>query len=606
MGIYNNVSFGEILRKSRKIAELSQKQLGEKADIDHSEISRFETNLKLPSSEALFKILGVLAEHDVPTDYIEKLQLLAGYEKQSLSWSKTPPANDKILYINQLFYELHDSVSQGRAQHDLIASADANLNLAAAQALLAERKWQDGLQRLERAERNADGLQELFHRIYSASGLAHYQLGQYAKAIDYLERALHCVKHLQHLKMGDETSLRLTEAELCLQLGTCHRRRSEWKVAEDYFASGRNLYANVVTKAGRIGTATALIELAGLHNFKGDGHEALEYCQQALAIGERENDPKTIYKAWQHQAWASRLLGRWDDALTLNLQALDKIHQTTHDEAEMVRANIYLGETYRLRRRYEDAEQCYLEAQKRLRKSGDEGQSARLHQGLIMLGLGQVYLKRPSERHKAQDLLDQSFEIYMELGEDFRLAVVQNELGNVLKFANQLERARARLEAAADRFRRLGTPFFYIGALVNICEVYLQLGDYGELALKIDEALNYPAPPNVAIHRARICLLQAQAAVKQGALEKVTDACCRALTFANRFNDDYFEETMDRVTAMADIHERDGKPEVAQAYFQGYQRFVAEQHGSLSPSVEAYRKYIETKLNAEPVMTPLK
>ncbi|WP_175651658.1 helix-turn-helix domain-containing protein [Pseudomonas sp. Marseille-P9899] len=55
-------SLGSAIRRCRKVAGLTQAELGEKAGFDPKTISRFETGTYTPSVEALFvfaKVLGV-------------------------------------------------------------------------------------------------------------------------------------------------------------------------------------------------------------------------------------------------------------------------------------------------------------------------------------------------------------------------------------------------------------------------------------------------------------------------------------------------------------------------------------------------------------------
>ena len=63
-------SLGSAIRRCRKVAGLTQAELGEKAGFDPKTISRFETGTYTPSVEALFifaRVLGVKLTAFSPT-----------------------------------------------------------------------------------------------------------------------------------------------------------------------------------------------------------------------------------------------------------------------------------------------------------------------------------------------------------------------------------------------------------------------------------------------------------------------------------------------------------------------------------------------------------
>ena len=479
--------FGDLLRDFRKRAGLKQVTLARMTSCADTEISRFETGFKLPSQALLNKIINTFREL-IPEDELIKLWDLAGYIGTPSSWQESPPAHPKMLVINQL---IADQIKRGVDQGTVNSAMDYALSVVQAEIgiqnsidLVRQREWKKGLESLNAIERSVDRLDNIYAQLFNAQAGAYYGDGDYQNAINHYNFALRRLYHLKSVVSNElQRGLLIREiGNILISIGSVYRRTSEMSVAEDYYQQAEEIFSSLNNDGAREMQINSLRKQAGIANYLGQADKAIAILEKCSSIsGEENSSPSVIYKNWQHLAWSYRLLGRWDDAIELNKKAFDLIQKNEPiDKWEVMKAHIYLGELYRLIRNGDLAKEHYEEAHRILISIEDEGRHAKLQEGMILLGLGRIYLKRPTQLHLAQDYLDRSLEMHYQLGEELMVAAVKNEMGELYIAYNEFEQALDFLFQSRNYFKHIKADFYYLSCLSSLCKCYYRSQNFPE------------------------------------------------------------------------------------------------------------------------------
>jgi len=552
-------TFGQLLRDCRRMADLTQKELGRAVNIDPSMISRFETGGSIPNPSTLQRIINALALYEVPREKLDRLWPAAGYPGPRLP--DTPTIDPVVAFIHGELERLEPG-SRALLSEDLRSTVEINQMYVSAKEYAEERKWRSAIEMLvPLRSRLEQRVQRWFLRVDEELGKCYYSEGSYAEAIQCFESALWSTW---------QSNDRRKQGEILIRLGDAHRRRGgpEWKVARERYEAAEAIFRELGDQRQ---VAVCKRKIAGVCLFQGLPNEALPFCEESLAICRQEGYERGIYKALQIKAWAYDMLGRWEEATRLYEEALEILPRITSDEWEHLKALRYLADAYRLERRVDEAEKTYREALaivERLEKAGFE---AKLLSGMIRLGLGQVYLKMRGRELEAKEYLNRSLEEHRGLGEDFRVAQVLIEQGTLLMRLGRLGEAEARLRQAGDRLKRLGNIYHYCNALSTLCELYYEKGDYeavyrtAEDAREVDNGL-------VDYHLSRIELIVGKSLIRQKRYKEASAALSRAAKRALRFNDQSFLEVHGELLDEIDTIAHKVGPEVALRLCESYRK----------------------------------
>jgi tetratricopeptide (TPR) repeat protein len=544
-------SFGKRLRECRMEAKLKQKELGQNIHLDGSMISRFETGATLPDQSTIQRIINVLALHDVPREKLDQLLEAAGYYRTQIF--ETPVADPVVAFIQQEFEKLDSEEERKLLSQDLRSIVEVDQAYFSARKVSRQRKWNlAGEALLSLRDRLERRIQHWYLRIDEELGWCRYSDGRYAEAVQYYESALWSARQLNDLRR---------QGEILIKMGDAHRRLggSDWDIAHERYSEAKEIFEN---QGDRIRVADCLRKIAGTYLYQGRPDKALPLGEESLSICQEEGYDRGVYKGLQHKSWAFDMLGRWGEATQLCEEALAIVKSVTSDDWELAKALRYLGDAYRLQRRIKEAERAYREAFDIFQKYENIGIEVKLFPSKVRLGLGKVYLKQPGRELEAKSCLNESLEIQKGLGEDFRIAEVQSEQGELLLKLGRFEEAEMRLQQASDRLRRLGNIFYYAITLASLCELYYEKRDFdkvyhtAEIAKKADNGLiNYQL--------ARIELTAGKAHIDERKFSEAFDALCVASERALIFNDETFGEIRNDLLDEIDRITREIAPEVA-------------------------------------------
>lgn len=223
--------------------------------------------------------------------------------------------------------------------------------------------------------------------------------------------------------------------------------------------------------------ATEYFKLAGEHARSLYANaEALAHFQSALALSHPD--------AALHEAIGDlhTLLGEYNAALTSyeTAAALQGGEEDIASLTTLARVEHKLGDVHHRRGEWELAESYFQAALTVQRKTGLEGESARLYADWSLAAHHQ------GQTNKALNLAQQARELAENTGDTRALAQVHNILGVLARSQNDPELACQHLEQSLAMAEALGDPAVRIAALNNLALAYSVRGDV-ENAIKLTE-----------------------------------------------------------------------------------------------------------------------
>ncbi len=221
-----------------------------------------------------------------------------------------------------------------------------------------------------------------------------------------------------------------------------HGYRAEW------LTTHRIALASVRELGDRRGEAWVLNNLGMVFGRQGLG-DAISYFERAVAILHEVGDRREQARAANNLAFTYLVLGRYQEAVTALLGALELQREVGRRYGEGV-ALCNLGEAYLELGRHEEAIARSQEALAIVREVGsvrDEGYA------LYNLGRAHLELGHPAE---ASDLLDQALAIHRAAGNRYGEAQVMEHIGTARARSGQLAEADRAWTHARDLFQGLG------------------------------------------------------------------------------------------------------------------------------------------------------
>jgi DNA-binding SARP family transcriptional activator/Tfp pilus assembly protein PilF len=221
-----------------------------------------------------------------------------------------------------------------------------------------------------------------------------------------------------------------------------HGYRAEW------LTTHRIALASVRELGDRRGEAWVLNNLGMVFGRQGLS-DAISYFEQAVAILHEVGDRREQARAANNLAFTYLVLGRYQEAVTALLGALELQREVGRRYGEGV-ALCNLGEAYLELGRHEEAIARSQEALAIVREVGsvrDEGYA------LYNLGRAHLELGHPDE---ASDLLDQALAIHRAAGNRYGEAQVMEHIGTARARSGQLAEADRAWTHARDLFQGLG------------------------------------------------------------------------------------------------------------------------------------------------------
>ena len=232
--------------------------------------------------------------------------------------------------------------------------------------------------------------------------------------------------------------------------------------------------------------------IARIYIFSGNPEAALKHCQASLDIAVRNGKKEDERKALEHIAWALSLLGRLDQALAIQINALSMAEKMDHTDKELAKSHRYLGDYYLLCGDLKSAEENFRRASQyisssRSKMKDGEVEEEKLLRGPLLLGLATAYLSDPQKISEAERLLGISIDISKELEDISTYGIAQMRLGQIYLEKGRLDLADEQFQAAEKKFEQSGLTA--IGDK-QFCNPYL-IAELDLQKAKLQVALNH-------------------------------------------------------------------------------------------------------------------
>jgi tetratricopeptide (TPR) repeat protein len=272
-------------------------------------------------------------------------------------------------------------------------------------------------------------------------GLAYKSLGQYKKAIGFLEK---------HLSIAREISHRAGEGGALGNLGSCYYSLGQYAQAMDYYQQ----HLAIARKIGDRGDEGR--DLSGLGNCYyslGQYQQAIDYQQQYLAIAREIGDRGGEGTALGNLGNCYYSLGQYQQAMDYQQQYL-AIAREIGDRGGEGHALGNLGGCYYSLGQYQQAMDYHQQYLAIAREIGDRG-----GEGRALNGLGNCYYSL-GQYQQAMDYYQQYLAIAREIGDRFGEGNALRNLGLCYEQLGQRQEAIAFFYQAYQTFQSIGTEHY--------------------------------------------------------------------------------------------------------------------------------------------------
>ncbi len=391
----------------------------------------------------------------------------------------------------------------------------------------ARRRWLHGrvalaLEQIHAADLDAVSGQIATH--YEQAGKSHAAVVFYRRAATAAQRIYandEAVRLCQHLLTGElHNSLSATEAcSVKLALGEVWRVNGQWTQAEAINreamalaetlgdvalqARAQRALADVMRLQSHYdeglewlataqqgfmatgdwrGVVSALWTMAEIYWFKGDNKRALATLERQLRIAGENDDPRGICEALDTMGMVYWSQGDWDQSVDCCLKSIT-IAEPLGYHLVITRAAITLGNVYTSQQRAGEALHWYLRAGVLARQIDDRQVLAwAMHNSANHLLSRGDYLRALAGH-------EQALRIYLEIGDRWSAWQSIFDVGEIAERLQALGQAEFLYRKAAGLGRRLDSPSYHCGMLVDLARLLLAQGRPAEARPFYDEAL---------------------------------------------------------------------------------------------------------------------
>ena len=206
--------------------------------------------------------------------------------------------------------------------------------------------------------------------------------------------------------------------------------------------------------------------IGSVHKERQDSpEECKRYYLEALAIGQRTEDPELLTRAYLGVGSAYGQIGNYDSAM-IHIEEAVKPALASGDKLLISQTYLKRGDIYAIKGNYTESLPHYLDALKTAEELGD-GESV----AIISNSLGIVYYQT-GQNDRAIAYWNQALDIFRNLGQEGRIGSILINLGTSHRDQKDYKKALDAYKESLDIAERLGNKTSIVYALISLGDVY--------------------------------------------------------------------------------------------------------------------------------------
>ena len=267
--------------------------------------------------------------------------------------------------------------------NNIAAMGEVNFTLGLIYSFAKNMDREKGIEYLEKALKIYESIQykEGILRVSMSLGSPYiYKIGQYDKAIDYLNKAI---------IVANELNSNIDEISIYNMLADIATRKEEYGTAEEYYRKALEINKGINDKA----YADTLYWLAQLNMRQLKHENAITYLQQLVNFCEDKKNYDVLYKSKSEIANAYMTMGRHKDAIEM-LEEIDTNIGKISDKLTRNNIKLNLLRAYFKSGNYEKGESIIEEVAALARKISTENISYKPHEAYVLSQIASIYNER--------------------------------------------------------------------------------------------------------------------------------------------------------------------------------------------------------------------
>ncbi len=295
----------------------------------------------------------------------------------------------------------------------------------------------------------------------------------------YMEQAGHREVWLPYLEQGITLSRQHNdvdaEAQLRLQVGILHQRRSDYETARGYLEASAALFGKQDDASRQ---AQALGQLAYVARLQRHFDEAIKLVDRVHQLSAGQAELAYSYLVLGSVAYDRRA---WPEAVAAFEKSLRLWPE--FDRRMVARTLISLGLALEATKDYQQATTITQQAIDELEELGDV-----LYQAIARMNLGNIYL-RQGQPAAALELYQIAEKVFRQVQDQFHLARICQNKGIAYRRLGRWAEAEAAYTACIQRQRQLGDVVWLVNGMDGLGLVYAEKGDLEAAKMTFQQAL---------------------------------------------------------------------------------------------------------------------
>lgn len=274
--------------------------------------------------------------------------------------------------------------------------------------------------------------------------------------------------------------LKLTgpSADLYRKLGICQDRLGDYRRAIDYLNQGL-----AMSQGDPVMTARIMASLAATYLHQGEHRNAERSCLEALKLLPPDSDPLIEAELYNNLGQIYWQLAEWAQAISVHRKSLE-LKEKLGDQYGIATSHNNLGLVYYRMYDWDRAAECHQKSFVIRERIGDISGLARSYNNLALI------YRHLYDWDKAIDYHTKCLQTMERIGSSFELAVSHTNLGLIHKARSEWDQAIWSYQRAIQISSSIGARNVLLDAYIRISELYLALGSTESASQYCQQALD--------------------------------------------------------------------------------------------------------------------